>query len=204
MLAVTPSILLFCAFVRRSKYVSWSVLWKPSSECHHGRPIYSILWSSISAPPVVCCGSDQTLHINGRTCDLCHQKSEEQQIHSAKLCRFLFWHAVLFIYPVLLSSRCSSNIISRWLRTIQRGFCEFWICRSRAICCHAWWSGFNSRCFCFGCCWCSKPTDSLRLEKRHHGCCSTIRLRCNWSIAVLNIAFDGFDCCCYRFCKLLL
>ena len=22
-------------------------------------------------------------------------------------------------------------------------------------------------------------TDSLRLEKRHHGCCSTIRLRCN-------------------------
>ena len=193
MLAVTPSILLFCAFVRPIE-VCWSVLWmKAISECHHGRQIYPILWSSISAPPVVCCGSDQTLHINGRTGELC-QKSEEQQIHSAKLCRFLFWHAVLFIYPVLLPSRCSSNIISRWLRTIQRGFCEFWICRSRAICCHAWWSGFNSRCICFGCCWCSnwfvafRETPSRMLQ---HYQTTTLQLihccaeHCFWWIRLL-------------------
>ena len=72
MLVVTPS---FYDFVRRSTihtsyvcssnllvcwsdYVEKSGVWKPSSKCHHRRPIHSSMWRIISAPAVVCSGSN--------------------------------------------------------------------------------------------------------------------------------------------------
>ena len=168
---------------------------------------------------MVCCGSDRSW--SSPTCsqeELCDYWLCQKPEHNMSTTH----NYADFSSDTLCSSSALSSCLVKWVSAlvdgcayIGGGFCEFWICPSRAICSHV------------GCCGCWL-TDWFEEDRTdaNNWCCCSIRLRCNWSsccaswgalgIPILfgwfckllkilpsKSALGRFDCCC-KFCEILL